>query len=195
MPFAYRRITVRALLPLLLLVALGGAGQGQTPQQPEPEAPPAGRETLGKTAVFRALGQEIRGASGIVVAQLVNVLVEPDGTLRAAVLDYGGFLGVGKRRIAVAWSTLQFTEKGVILTLTRDQLKAFPEYREGEDIVVATAPPNPAAEKGLPGEDDGRPQAAKPPVEASPAQPEPEPPVPPAEPAPERATPATGQPG
>jgi hypothetical protein len=106
----------------------------------------------------RVLGRDVKGPAGQVVAQVVNVLVDGSGRPLAAVLDYGGFMGVGKRRIAVAWRALSFAPGGtpggggITLALTRDQLKGFPDHKDGEPIVVAApttvpdgaAPPAPA---------------------------------------------------
>ncbi|MCQ4159552.1 PRC-barrel domain-containing protein [Roseomonas sp. GC11] len=142
---------------LCLLLALAPAALAQAPQTPEaaspvpspvpslaaeadPTPPPAGREILPRAGLFRVLGQDVKNAAGIVVAQVVNLLVDEAGQPRAAVLDYGGFLGVGRRRIAVAWPALTFSGEGIRLGLTRDQLKNFPEYREGEDIILALPP-------------------------------------------------------
>ena len=66
------------------------------------------------------------------------------GTTRAAIIDFGGFLGVGSRKIAVAWTALHFVpaaEKryGIVLELTRDQVKPAPEYKEGKPILVLVA--------------------------------------------------------
>jgi hypothetical protein len=64
--------------------------------------------------------------------------------VRAAVIDFGGFLGVGSRKIAVDWSTLHFAGAGksdqksdqITLDLTRDQVRLTPEYKSGQPIVV-----------------------------------------------------------
>lgn len=130
------------------------AGTEDKPAAPAPDAPKAkekeaelplaGRETLAKDGVRRVIGAEVKsGKSAIVVATIANVLVDPEGRIIGAVLDYGGFMGVGKRRIAVAWSLLTFETGKIVLALTRDQLKEFPDYRDGEDVVLATAPAPP----------------------------------------------------
>jgi hypothetical protein len=161
----------------MLAALAAGPALGQTAGGDAAPAAPVGREMLAKGTVFRALGPEIKGPSGTTVALLVNVLVDEQGVPRAAVLDYGGFLGVGKRRIAVAWPMLRFGPQGIVLALSRDQLKAFPEFRDGEDIAIATLPP------------EGTPEAP-----AQPAPPDPAPPAPAAEPEPPAAAPpvATG---
>jgi hypothetical protein len=74
------------------------------------------------------------------MGQIIDVIVKRDGQVRAAVIDFGGFLGVGSRKIAVEWSALSFPPSGkldhVILDLTRDQVRLAPEYRPGEPLVV-----------------------------------------------------------
>ncbi|MDQ1078163.1 PRC-barrel domain-containing protein [Pseudoroseomonas cervicalis] len=117
-----------------------GAAQAPAPAEADP-VPQAARETLPRAGLFRVLGQDVRGSSNNVVGQVVNVLVDQEGRPRVAVLDYGGFLGVGRRRIAVAWAALNFSPEGIRLGLGRDQLRAFPEYREGEDVTFALPPP------------------------------------------------------
>ena len=136
-----------ALLSLLALAppsapasAEGDAAPAAAP--PEPAAPPAAREQIPHRAAVRLIGRDVKGPSGTAVAQIVNVLVDGSGQPVAAVLDYGGFMGVGRRRIAVAWRALRFapdkSEDGTItLGLTRDQLKDFPEAKRGEPLVVA----------------------------------------------------------
>jgi hypothetical protein len=111
--------------------------------------PPAVGERIPDGVALRVLGRDVKGPSGQVVAQIVNVLVDGSGRPLAAVLDYGGFMGVGKRRIAVAWRTLGFAPGGtpggggITLALTRDQLRSFPDHKDGEPIVVAAPPADP----------------------------------------------------
>ncbi|WP_338663723.1 PRC-barrel domain-containing protein [Pararoseomonas sp. SCSIO 73927] len=186
------------LAPLLaLLLALSGAPgavaqapagtpgpEGGGPAAPDASAPPAAppasspfaspstspaaREELPREASQRIVGREVTGPSGDVVGRIVNVLLDDAGQPRAAVLDYGGFLGVGRRRVAVAWRTLRFSPEIVRLELTRDQMRAFPDYKEGEPVVVA-APP---AEASQPAAPPAIPAPAEPPTAVpAPAQP------------------------
>ena len=66
---------------------------------------------------------------------------------RAAIIDFGGFLGVGSRKIAVDWKALHFVPAAsaryrIVLELTQDQVKAAPEYKEGKPIIVLGAAGN-----------------------------------------------------
>ena len=80
------------------------------------------------------------------MGRIVDILVDHKGNLRAAIIDFGGFLGVGSRKIAVDWHAIQFGQDRALLSLTRDQVRVAPEYKEGEPVVVlgssSSAPPS-----------------------------------------------------
>jgi hypothetical protein len=86
--------------------------------------------------LFRILGKEVLSAKGEDMGRIVDVLFDEKGEARAAVIDFGGFLGMGTRKIAISWSALRFDlgeRKNVIaLDLGREQLKAAPEYKYTE---------------------------------------------------------------
>jgi sporulation protein YlmC with PRC-barrel domain len=87
------------------------------------------------------LGKEVRSATGENMGRIVDVVVDRNGQVRAAVIDFGGFLGVGSRKIAVDWDALTFpapSDKSGYVTLefTRDQVKGGPEYQVGKPVVV-----------------------------------------------------------
>jgi hypothetical protein len=73
--------------------------------------------------------------------------------LRAVVIDFGGFLGVGSRKVVVDWGALHFPAPGkpdrVTLDLTRDQVRLAPEYRMGEPAKVIGAPSQPTSASPL----------------------------------------------
>jgi hypothetical protein len=128
------------------------AKASETPETPTPPAPPAQASTpappapatvLEKGDIQGVLGKDVRSTADENMGRIVDVIVDKSGRARAAVIDFGGFLGVGSRKIAVDWSALQFTptEKPnqVILNLTRDQVRAAPEYKEGKQAVVLGA--------------------------------------------------------
>lgn len=98
------------------------------------------------------LGKSVRSSAGEDMGRLVDIVVDRDGRPRAAIIDFGGFLGVGSRKIAVDWGVLRFAhdkDKGDLITveLTRDQVKVAPEFKEGSSVLVlgpaGGAAPNP----------------------------------------------------
>ena len=82
-------------------------------------------------------------ASGENAGRIVDVLTDESGRVRAVVVDYGGFLGVGSRKIAVAWSDLRFDRdggNGVVTTdLPPERLRTAPEVKTGKPVIVITA--------------------------------------------------------
>jgi PRC-barrel domain len=112
---------------------------------PKPESPPAAAEptvtVIDGAAVRGILGRTVQGADGKEMGRIVDIMADPAGQVRAAIIDFGGFLGVGSRKIAVNWNALHFAgavknRDDIKLEATRDQLKAAPEYREGNPVVV-----------------------------------------------------------
>jgi hypothetical protein len=98
---------------------------------------------LGEHAAQGVIGKPVSSSTGENMGQIVNVIVDRDGRPRAAVIDFGGFLGVGSRKIAVDWDALSFAPAGnpdkVTLGLTRDELKSAPEFETGKPVVVIGA--------------------------------------------------------
>jgi hypothetical protein len=99
---------------------------------------------LNKHEVEGVLGREVRGAADENMGRIVDVLVDRTGQVRAAIIDFGGFLGVGSRKIAVDWNALHFPPPGkpnghISLDLTKDQVKAAPAYQEGKPVVILGA--------------------------------------------------------
>ena len=89
------------------------------------------------------LGAAVYSNTGEDMGHVVQVLVDQSGTARAAVIDFGGFLGVGSRKVVVDWGALHFAPEDkpqrITVDLTRDQVKAAPEYRTGKPVVVLGA--------------------------------------------------------
>nr|WP_294511327.1 PRC-barrel domain-containing protein [uncultured Rhodopila sp.] len=98
------------------------------------------------------LGRSVTGPDGKDIGRLVDVLVDENGQPQAAVIDFGGFMGVGSRKVAVHWSALRFnpgsSKHQVTLEMTPDQIKAAPEFsntgKAAPVVTPADAAPPPA---------------------------------------------------
>jgi hypothetical protein len=131
---------------------------------PAPEAPAAAAvgtpaTVLDDQQVVSVLGRSVRGREGEDMGRIVDVIVNRAGQVRAAIIDFGGFLGVGSRKVAVDWRALRFEPTGkpdrITLDLTRNSVRLAPEYKEGSPIVVlgtpeASQPTNGSASKDAP---------------------------------------------
>jgi hypothetical protein len=114
------------------------------PPAPKEPVPPASVTIIGAGDAHGVLGRDVRSAANEDMGHIVDVIVDRAGSVRAAVIDFGGFLGVGSRKIVVDWKALRFgavADKGdsISLELTKDQVKAAPEYKEDTPIVVLGA--------------------------------------------------------
>ena len=114
---------------------------------------PPSAEILDPPTVQAVLGREVRSVADENMGRIVDIIVDRSGQVLAAVIDFGGFLGVGSRKIAVDWSILRFGsgEKSdrVVVDLTQAQVKAAPEYKDGKPVVVlGAAAATPLAEPG-----------------------------------------------
>src|SRR6202158_1445743 len=128
----------------LVVMAIGSAisenAPASTPSEPADRpatahGEPASVTLLNNHEVEGILGRQVLSAADENMGRIVDVIVDRSGRVRAAIIDFGGFLGVGSRQIAVDWNALSFTpeeDKRDIVTveLTRDQVKAAPEYKD-----------------------------------------------------------------
>ncbi len=165
----------RALAAAALAMLLAGGARAQTPPPPEsaergeparpapaestapptpaPAAPaekpeatlPQNLEKLAPGVAVPILGRKVRDAAGKDMGPIVDVLVDRDGLVRAAVIDFGGFLGVGSRKIAIDWRLLQFSpndrDAPVELALDRAEVQAAPEYKPSSQPAMIVGPP------------------------------------------------------
>ena len=104
---------------------------------------PPSAAILDPLTVQAVLGREVRSVADENMGRIVDIIVDRSGQVRAAVIDFGGFLGVGSRKIAVDWSILRFgsgeKSERVVVDRTRAQVKAAPEYKDGKPVVVLGA--------------------------------------------------------
>jgi hypothetical protein len=159
----------------------------QLAQTPEPSPPPTGQarpENAPSTApaspaaapstnpspgtpamvlddqeVSTILGKSVRSSADEDMGRIVDIVVSRDGQIHAAIIDFGGFLGIGTRKIAVDWRALNFAPQGkpgtITLELTRNQVRLAPEYKRGEPVVVVGAT---GAERTMPSSEAAAPE-------------------------------------
>jgi sporulation protein YlmC with PRC-barrel domain len=104
----------------------------------------AGRDTAATTSTrdFNAkgglsadavIGAKVKNKANETVGTVEDVYLDKSGSVQEVVVSVGGFLGVGKKDVAVKWSDFQVGRDGdsVVLTTnwTKDSLKAMPEYK------------------------------------------------------------------
>ncbi len=106
----------------------GGAGGGGLMRAANADEA-AKRQNL-KPAVFlasRMIGVEVRNPAGDSIGKIDDLLLD-GGTLKAVLIDVGGFLGIGSKRIAVEPDALVLRPGGdrfsAILQMSKDTISA-----------------------------------------------------------------------
>lgn len=122
---------------LAAFLTCGAAAAYAQPQQatspPSTHTAPAGT-TMGPAATAdtrKLIGRNIKNADGETIGEIKSIYLTKDGKVDSVMVSVGGFLGVGDREVRIAWSDLHVTDNGekVTVNMTKDQLKAKPEYR------------------------------------------------------------------
>lgn len=142
LPIAFLATALAALAPAFAQTDTPPA-KAQQGAAKEP-APPPSVSVIGARDAHGMLGREVRSAADENMGRIVDVIVDRAGQVRAAVIDFGGFLGVGSRKIVVDWNALRFqrisNKKDAIgLELTKEQVTAAPEYKEDTPVIVLGA--------------------------------------------------------
>jgi hypothetical protein len=139
----------------LLLAQDQPAAPSAAPSETKPKLDPVvpkNLEPLSASEVTGILGKKVKGPDGKELGLIVDVIVDRHGHPRAAVIDFGGFLGVGSRKIAIDWQALNFSSGGqtaeIELSLNRDDIQNAPEYKA--DAPTAVMVGTPPASSALP---------------------------------------------
>jgi hypothetical protein len=104
---------------------------------------PAAITHMNSQQIIAVLGNQVRFDDGSDVGRIVDILVDRSGNPVSAVLDCGGFMGVGNRKVAVSWASLHFSPQGeadgsIVTDLSPGQVRSAPEYREASDAEIVT---------------------------------------------------------
>jgi sporulation protein YlmC with PRC-barrel domain len=117
-----------------------GGSTAQTQKQKK-DAPVAGRMKLGTTVIeaeaiakgyraSRLIGAEVKNEQGERIGEIEDMVVSPDGKVTMAVIEVGGFLGIGDRRVAIPMQ--QFSslaaDNVVLPGATKTALRKLPEF-------------------------------------------------------------------
>jgi hypothetical protein len=117
-----------------MVLAVPALAQTATPTTPMARpAPAAPSTTMNSTAIDgnKLIGQSIQNqADNKTVGKIDSVILDQSGKVQRVVVGVGGFLGMGKKDVAIDWSQIRVMDNGkkVVMNADKDQLKAMPEY-------------------------------------------------------------------
>lgn len=162
-----------ATAALLSTAAIAQQTPATTAPRPAPNAqvtPPIGAATLPGATAFvtqqradqflasNLIGMKVYGAASENLGEINDLLVDRDGSVMAAIIGVGGFLGVGEKNVAVPFQMVEMTRGSggdrLVLRKSKDDLKAAPTFAKytAEPATTgsvstprpATTPPAPA---------------------------------------------------
>ena len=122
----------RGLVALAVLLAAPARAQG-------PAQTPSAR-------LVPLMGKRLFGPAGEELGRVVDIIADAAGQPVAAVVDVGGFMGIGSRRVALAWTLLRWKPGAEFVRLSidvaPDVVIGAPEFRR-EDLSTIFDPTRP----------------------------------------------------
>jgi hypothetical protein len=94
---------------------------------------------MNSPALESVLGKDVATLREGDGGRVVDVLIDGHGRVRAAVVEFGGFLGIGTRKVAVDWAAFRFVGKSIWVDVTREQLRTAVEYKATETPFIVQA--------------------------------------------------------
>ena len=148
----FKRVCLAGALTFVSVQLMVPSAQSQNSTKPNPREPivedtraapyiagqrPEIADEAGQ--VRSVLGIQVRTTTEEAMGRIIDLLADRDGKVVAAVIEFGGFLGIGTRKIAVEWSALRIeVDKSpvAILDVTRERLRVAPEYKPDRPAAV-----------------------------------------------------------
>lgn len=93
-------------------------------------------ETSRLIASDKVEGTRVYSRRGDRLGTVRNVMIDKrSGRVEYAVMDFGGFLGIGKRHHPLPWAVLRYDEDryGYVVDMDERELERAPSYRTGEE--------------------------------------------------------------
>ena len=80
------------------------------------------------TNVYNPAGEKLGSIDTLMIDKL-------SGKVRYAVMEFGGFLGIGTDRYPLPWDTLKYEPEmgGYVVTLAKEQLEGAPRYAQDQN--------------------------------------------------------------
>lgn len=114
--------------------------RGQAASAPAAVVPVAARAVIGVTIaetqllaagyrVSKLLQQDVYNDKGDKIGKVDDLVLSPDGTLSTAVVNVGGFLGLGKHLVAIPIRQfVQVAPRAVLPHASKQELQALPKF-------------------------------------------------------------------
>lgn len=105
---------------------------GQRTQQAQDRMANAGNsamDSLGTLGSDEIVGKSVVSQQGEEIGNIDEVVMDTNSQQQLAVIDVGGFLGIGEKSVAISFDQLELSDDGRVRSdLTRETLQSQPEY-------------------------------------------------------------------
>lgn len=107
------------------------------------------QQASGEILASSLIGANVKNASDETLGSISDIVLSAEGSVEAVVIGVGGFLGIGTKNVAVAYSALNEStdENGnaeLVLNASAEELEAAPAYvtveQERQNTTTPTAP-------------------------------------------------------
>lgn len=131
----------KTLFTGILLASLSSLALSQSAETQKPGVPVAGQVQLGvdvRTLDWIAVGYraskllklDVYNDQDKKIGKVDDLIIKPDGSVNVAIIEVGGFLGMGKHHVAIPVSQFSsVTPKLVLPGATKESLKGLPEFK------------------------------------------------------------------
>jgi len=86
----------------------------------------------GGLSAEQVIGADVMNASGDEIGEVEDLVVGSGNEIKLAIVEVGGFLGMGAKSVAVKIDQLNRSpvKKGFVTSMTKEELKAMPEFQK-----------------------------------------------------------------
>lgn len=87
------------------------------------------------------IGMRVINSESENLGKINDLVINDQGSIQAAVVSVGGFLGIGDKLVAVPWANVKFDAdgRGAVISMTKDQLKAAAPFKTKETAQAEAA--------------------------------------------------------
>jgi PRC-barrel domain len=92
----------------------------------------AGARIPGGLSAEQLIGADVKNVSGDEIGEVEDLVVGSGNEIKVAIVEVGGFLGMGSKTVGVNIDQLSRTptKKGFVTSMTKEELKTLPEYKK-----------------------------------------------------------------
>lgn len=108
-------------------VVPGGTGRSDAARNNQMATAP---DTMPMAQAEQLIGKNVVSSGGQNMGEIENLIIDGKGQIKAAVVQWGGFLGIGDKERVIRWNQIRYdhADNRAVIDMTKEQIQALPEY-------------------------------------------------------------------